>query len=228
LGILSSQVHVLWMLRAGSTLEDRPLWINSTCFLPFPFADADTGLTSELAQRIRVLAEKLDSHRKGRQAAHPGVTLTGMYNVLGKLRTGEPLTATERTLHDQGLVGVLKTLHDDLDAAVLAAYGWTDLRLPADSEVLLERLVALNQVRAEAEAAGTVHWLRPGFQQKAEKVEQVALEPATEVPETSEPAPMADSITRTDQGRCGSPHRSKQTHGHGDDRRTFLRAGPLA
>ena len=80
-----------------------------------------------LKARIRDLAEQLDAHRKRQQAAHPGLTLTGMYNVLEKLRSGEPLNAKEKVIHEQGLVSVLKALHDELDAAVLAAYGWSDI-----------------------------------------------------------------------------------------------------
>ncbi len=30
-------------------------------------------------------------------------------------------------MHSQGLVGVFKALHDELDATVLLAYGWDDL-----------------------------------------------------------------------------------------------------
>jgi len=71
------------------------------------------------------------------------------------------MTAKEKTAHDKGLVGVLKSLHDELDAAVLAAYGWRDA--PSD-EAILERLVALNAERVKEEAAGTVRWLRPEFQ----------------------------------------------------------------
>ena len=55
------------------------------------------------------------------------VTLTGLYNVLEKLRRGEALNAIDKTLHEQGLFNVLQSLHDELDAAVLQAYGWTDL-----------------------------------------------------------------------------------------------------
>ena len=40
-----------------------------------------------------------------------------MYNVLEKLRICEALTPKELTIHDQGLVGVLKQLHDDLGIA---------------------------------------------------------------------------------------------------------------
>ncbi|MCL4698044.1 MAG: class I SAM-dependent DNA methyltransferase, partial [Burkholderiaceae bacterium] len=93
LGLLSSSVHAAWSLRAGGTLEDRPTWTNTTTFLPFPFPSDDTGLTPALAERIRSLAEQLDAHRKARQAAHDDVTLTGLYNVLAKLRAEQPLTA---------------------------------------------------------------------------------------------------------------------------------------
>lgn len=79
------------------------------------------------SQRIRDLGEKLDAHRKARQAAHPELTLTGIYNVLGKLRAGEPLSDKDKKIHDQGLVTILKQIHDDLDAAVFEAYGWSDL-----------------------------------------------------------------------------------------------------
>ncbi len=141
----------------------------------------DTSLPPPaLADRIRTLAEQIDAHRKARQAAHEDVTLTGLYNVLAKLRTEQPLTAKEKLLHEHGLVAVLRSLHDELDAAVLMAYGWTDLQAaladhrPAGTqaraaavETLLERLVALNAKRAAEEAAGTVRWLRPEFQARA-------------------------------------------------------------
>jgi hypothetical protein len=57
-----------------------------------------------------------------------------MYNVLGKLRFGETLTEEERDIHDKGLAAVLKQLHDDLDAAVFAAYGWSSAL--TDREIL--------------------------------------------------------------------------------------------
>ncbi|MBK7326333.1 MAG: class I SAM-dependent DNA methyltransferase, partial [Propionivibrio sp.] len=106
------------------------------------------------------------------QAAHETLTLTGMYNVLEKLRSGEALSAKEKAIHEQGLVSVLKTLHDELDAAVLDAYGWSDLttlladpaQKEAASETLLVRLVALNAERAAEEARGEIRWLRPEYQ----------------------------------------------------------------
>ena len=161
LGVLSSQVHVAWALAAGSRLGvgNDPVYVKTTCFEKFPFPAA----SPEQQARIAALAEQLDSHRKRQQAAHPDLTLTGTYNVLAKLRSGEPLTAKDKTIHETGLVAVLRQLHDELDAAVLAAYGWSDLS-PGDTDTLLDRLVALNAERAAEEAAGHIRWLRPDFQ----------------------------------------------------------------
>ena len=180
LGVLSSRVHVTWMLRAGSSLEDRPLWISSTCFLPFPFPAA----TPEQQARIRSLAEQIDAHGKRQQAAHAELTLTGMYNVLDKLKVSLPMTAKEKAIHEMGLVSVLRSLHDELDAAVLAAYGWNDA--PSD-ETILERLVALNAERAAEEVAGQVRWLRPAFQHP-EQAQPVQAEMGLSRPTHSEAA----------------------------------------
>lgn len=162
LGVVSSRIHVVWALAAGGRLGvgNDPRSNKTACFDPFPFP----AVTDDQKQIIRDLGEALDAHRKKQQAAHPGLTITGMYNVLEKLRMGEALTAKEKTIHDEGLVSVLKKIHDDLDAAVFAAFGW-----PAtltDDEIL-ERLVALNHERAAEEKRGLVRWLRPEFQAKA-------------------------------------------------------------
>jgi hypothetical protein len=90
--------------------------------------------------------------------------LTGLYKVVERIRAGsdpDALENTERRVFDDGQVLVLKELHDRLDAAVAAAYGW-----PADisDDELLTRLVALNKERAQGEARGLVRWLRPDYQ----------------------------------------------------------------
>lgn len=130
---------------------------NSDCFEKFAFPTP----TDAQATAIRAIAEDLDAHRKRQQAAHPGLTLTGMYNVLAKLRSGEELTVKDQAIHKQGLCSVLKDLHDRLDATVADAYGWP-VDLPDDE--LLTRLVALNHARAKEEASGNIRWLRPDFQ----------------------------------------------------------------
>jgi len=157
LGVLSSRIHVAWALAAGSLLEDRPVYVKTTCFEPFPFPNA----SEPQRERIRFLGEQLDAHRKRRQEAHPDLTLTEMYNVLEELRARQPLSAASQTIHDHGLVSVLRDLHDDLDRAVSEAYGWSpDL----STEDILFRLVELNGARAAEERSGLVRWLRPEFQ----------------------------------------------------------------
>jgi hypothetical protein len=87
--------------------------VKSRCFETFPFPDLDKS--DPLKARLRELGEQLDAHRKKQQAAHPELTMTGMYNVLEKLRREEPLTNKE------------KKIHDEIDAATFEAYGWDDL-----------------------------------------------------------------------------------------------------
>ncbi|NJN22558.1 MAG: class I SAM-dependent DNA methyltransferase, partial [Leptolyngbya sp. RL_3_1] len=123
LGVLSSNIHICWALSAGGRLEDRPRYNNSVCFDPFPFPDP----TPEQKQKIRDLGDRLDAHRKQVQATHPDITITGMYNLLEKLRAGEPFTDKDRDYNNRALVSTLKQIHDDLDTAVLDAYGWQDL-----------------------------------------------------------------------------------------------------
>ncbi|QDU76078.1 hypothetical protein Pan97_31230 [Bremerella volcania] len=176
LGLLSSWIHVVWALAVGGRLGvgNDPRYNKTRCFETFPFPLP----TEDQKQRIRTLAEQLDAHRKRQQELHSDLTMTGMYNVLEKLRSGETLTAKEQKIHEQGLVSVLKQIHDDLDAAVFEAYGW-----PADlsDEEILERLVALNHERAEEEARGIVRWLRPEFQNPGGTSQtQLAAETATE------------------------------------------------
>ena len=210
LGVLSSIVHVAWSLAAGGRMGvgNDSRYNKTLCFETYPFPVA----TDEQQSRIRTLAEQLDANRKRQQAAHPDLTLTGMYNVLEKLRSGEPLTVKERTIHEHGLVSVLRQLHDELDAAVLDAYGWSDL-LPllriahgndapvegplrdeakrAFDEAILERLVALNAERAAEEARGLVRWLRPEFQNPQE---QQAPEQATLAADSPDETQAAETM----------------------------------
>jgi hypothetical protein len=159
LGVLSSRIHVAWALAAGSRLGvgNDPVYVKTTCFEPFPFPDP----TEPQRERIRLLGEQLDAHRKRCQEAYPNLTLTEMYNVLEELRAGQPLSAASHMIHDHGLIAVLRDLHDDLDRAVAEAYGWSP---ELSTEDILFRLVELNAARAAEERSGLVRWLRPEFQ----------------------------------------------------------------
>ncbi|MCX6907120.1 MAG: class I SAM-dependent DNA methyltransferase, partial [Verrucomicrobia bacterium] len=110
LGVLSSRIHVVFTLAAGGTLEDRPVYNKSRCFDPFPFPTCEEAAK----ERIRRVAEELDAHRKRVQAQHPGLTLTGMYNVLEKLRAAE--TSSVAAVSDRRNVGQASCLSIDNDS----------------------------------------------------------------------------------------------------------------
>ncbi|MBB6599555.1 hypothetical protein [Luteimonas sp. MC1825] len=105
LGVLSSEVHRGWSLASGERMGvgNDPVYNKTRCFEPFPLPDlhaADkfggpigvallnpdgtTAKTETYGPSVRIgnLADQLDAHRKRQQAAHPRLTLTGIYNVL--------------------------------------------------------------------------------------------------------------------------------------------------
>jgi len=176
LGILSSTIHQTWALAAGSRLGvgNDPRYNKSLCFDSYPFPNSRTSTQEQIA----AVAERLDWHRKDALARDPKVTMTGMYNVVEKLRSGESLTPGERRVHELSACGVLRDLHDELDALVAEAYGWS---WPMDREEILDRLVQLHDERVQEERRGLVRWLRPEYQvprfgQGIEAVQEVDLE----------------------------------------------------
>ncbi|MNS65287.1 hypothetical protein D3C72_984460 [compost metagenome] len=159
LGILSSRFHVVWALAAGGRLGvgNDPRYNKSRCFEPFPFPETN----ADQGKRIADLAERLDAHRKAVLSQYPEVTLTGMYNLLEKLRAGAPLTEKEQVVHQKSQTSVLRHLHDELDQAVADAYGWA---VDLDDDAILEKLVQLNTERMLEERQGVIRWLRPDYQ----------------------------------------------------------------
>ena len=135
-GILHSRIHEKWALRMGTQLETRPRYTSTTCFETFPFPRP----TEEQREAIAEAARELNRLREGwlnpvDAEGEPVVfgvdlrrrTLTNLYN--------------EYERHTW-----LVNVHERLDAAVAAAYGWdADL----SDEQVLERLLALNLERYE-------------------------------------------------------------------------------
>jgi hypothetical protein len=104
------------------------------------------------------------------------------------LKSGEPLNDSEKAIHEAGCVGVIHQLHNEIDGAVAAAYGW-----PVDlsEEQILTRLVALNKERAEEERKGLVRWLRPEYQAGRAKIraaEEEQIEAPLDAPEAQAPS----------------------------------------
>lgn len=169
-----------------------PRYNKTRCFDMFPFPDPSAQQKAE----IRALGEALDVHRKTQQSAYPDLTMTQMYNALQALREGRPLSEKEKSVHEKGLISVLKDIHDRLDAAVIESYGW-----PAEisEEEILMHLAALNRERAVEESRGTTRWLRPEFQRTATPapvqeemdVQEVSTAAATK---TKWPASLSDQM----------------------------------
>jgi hypothetical protein len=111
----------------------------------------------------------------------------------------EAMEEEDRRIFDDGLVLILKELHDRLDAAVAEGYGWSaDL----GDEEILARLVALNKECAAEEARGRVRWLRPEYQiplfgEPEEKKEQIEAEFIVAEEKAKKPSFPADDMGQT-------------------------------
>lgn len=122
--------------------------------------------------------------------------------TFGRSRRGETLTDKDRRVHEQGLVSVLRQIHDDL------AYGWpadpsaSSGRRLGDDEIL-RRLVALNAERAAEERRGLVRWLRPDFQNPGGPA--AATESTQGELALADPPPPRPSPARSPPGPSPSP-----------------------
>lgn len=197
LGILASKVNMAWCKAVGGLLEDRPVYVKTSCFDPFPFPDASPAQK----QRIGALAEELDAIRKQVLAQYADLTLTGLYNLRDKVRKAEPLDMVEQDQRQRGLIDLICELHDRIDDEVADAYGW-----PRDlsDEQIVARLVELNAQRHAEEQRGIVRWLRPEYQiPKAGVIELHGAKAATQIeaalPEAAarKPAFPRDAIGQT-------------------------------
>lgn len=144
LSALQSRVHEVWARLLSSSLEDRLRYALSDCFETFPFPLEPSFAT------LDALGAKLDAER-GEYMKINGVGLTTTYNRLKDDSVTDPA------------LKALRALHEDIDRAVLLAYGWADVAVPpycgaepaqleAFEDDVLERLFDLNERRAKEEA----------------------------------------------------------------------------
>lgn len=127
LGILTSNLHRVWVKAQSSTLEDRTRYTNTTCFETFPFPQtADI----KIVEKIRTKAEELHQYRT-QQMETKQWGITTLYNKF----FNEPSSK-------------LYQLHQQLDNLVMDAYKFK----PEDD--ILEKLLRLNQELAEKEKQG--------------------------------------------------------------------------
>ena len=105
--ILQSRMHEVWARFFSSSLEDRLRYAPSDCLETFPFASYATLVAPALAEAGKTFH---DARAVRMVSANEGLTAT--HN-----RLDDPEELDPAILH-------LRTLHDEMDTAVLRAYGW--------------------------------------------------------------------------------------------------------
>lgn len=151
--ILQSRVHRAWAQRWGSAMRTDTRYTNAACFETFPFPAPDPrrplpSLEHAGESLYRLRAAFMQRTQQG---------LTQAYNLMSSADATDQETS------------MLRTAHEAVDRAVLDAYGWTDVVVPAycprtdaDHEALktfentvIDRLFALNERRAAEEQAAS-------------------------------------------------------------------------
>lgn len=152
-GILHSMIHVVWALRKGATLEDRPRYNNSTTFETFPFPwspgqeDESHSAHAAISAAAKQLHEERDTWLNPPDMSENELkdhTLTNLYNALAVFREHDSMK-TKPAAAD--FAPRLDQLHHELDKAVCDAYGW-EYDVLNDQEEILRQLLALNMARA--------------------------------------------------------------------------------
>lgn len=164
IGVLQSRIHEVWALRNGTELEDRPRYTHTTCFETFPFPD---GLTPDIpatkyednenAKAIATAAQELMKLRD-HYLNPPEWTdwlITPEEQAAGFPKRPVAKPGHEAELKKRTLTNLynhrpswLVLAHENLDKAVADAYGWSDYTPQWKDEVILRRLLALNQQRS--------------------------------------------------------------------------------
>lgn len=148
--VLQSLAHEAWAKLLSSSMKDDLRYSASDCFenFPFPHPDPRTVIPSleDIGQRL------YDTRAQYMQDTQQGLTTT--YNLL-----------KDPGCHDPR-IEELRHLHEEMDRAVLAAYGWDDIPVPpyvppttdaerraleAFEDEIIDRLFVLNAQRAEEE-----------------------------------------------------------------------------
>ena len=163
-GILHSRFHEMWSLRRGTQqgAGNDPRYTSTTTFETFPFPEGMSPNISAAAYTkdpraiaIAEAAQELVSRRdlwlnppewvEWIDEPFPGYPKRPLPRSEAAAKQLKKRTLTNLyNARPQWLVDA----HADLDAAVASAYGW---EWPLGDEVILERLLALNLERAEAE-----------------------------------------------------------------------------
>ena len=127
LGILTSNIHRIWVKAQSSTLKGDTRYTNTTCFETYPFPQTPT---KKIVEKIRETMIKLHEYRT-EQMEKKQWGITQLYNNF--------FTESSSQLYK---------LHQQLDKLAMEAYEFN----PDDD--LLEKLLKLNLQLAEKEERG--------------------------------------------------------------------------
>jgi hypothetical protein len=147
--VLQSRVHEVWSVDLSGTIKEDQRYNPSRAFETFPFPKPDPRA---VIPHLEAIGELLDQTR-ARLMVDSNHGLTKTYNALK-----DPACEDPRIVE-------MRTLHESLDRAVLAAYGWDDIAVPpycpttdqdrdalqAFEEEVIDRLYVLNAERANDE-----------------------------------------------------------------------------
>lgn len=125
-GVLQSEPHLTWFRERCSTLETRLRYTLTTVFNSFPWPQHPSA---EARDRVATAGAAIVNHRA--KSFNLGYSLASQYDVLRRPGKSE-----------------LRDLHEELDQAVLSAYGFDP------DEDLLTQIFELNLLVATKEAEG--------------------------------------------------------------------------
>jgi hypothetical protein len=117
---LHSRVHEIWTIFNSATLEERLRYNSSSCFETFPFpvalldANANDPAHEAMRQSLEAIGERYHQFRAELMVVN-NEGLTSTYN-----RFHDPAESSDGILE-------LRSLHQQMDQAVLQAYGWDDI-----------------------------------------------------------------------------------------------------
>lgn len=149
--VLQSRIHEFWARLLSSSMKTDLRYAASDCFETFPFPAEDPRT---VLPELETLGEQLYQAR----AAYMVDTDQGLTKTYNALK--DPHHTDPRIL-------ALRTQHEEMDRAVLRAYGWDDIPVPpfciktdddkaalqAFEDEVIDRLFQLNEERAKKEQA---------------------------------------------------------------------------
>ncbi|OBK34229.1 hypothetical protein A5658_11445 [Mycobacterium sp. 1245111.1] len=131
LAVLSSTVHQMWAMKYGSSMRTDFVYTPSDVFLTFP--------RPSCSERLKEAGKALHSERREIMLRRD-LGLTALYNLVN-----DPGVTSDKD------VTRIRDIHVEIDSAVLASYGWRDLRLDHGHHTyrLMERFTVAPRARVE-------------------------------------------------------------------------------